>query len=481
MYDTLQDFIRQLEKSGELRRVKAEVDPRLEITEIADRVVKRGGPALLFEKVKGSPFPLVTNLFGTRARMSRALGAADLEEVAGRIGHLLEMKPPEGLWEKMKMLPTLSELAGAAPKSVSRGVCQEVVEEKDPSFEPFPIQTCWPLDAGRFITLPLVVTQDPVKKRRNIGMYRVQIHDERTAGLHWQTQKDAALQYQDALGGPGKRMPVAICLGGDPVLTYAATAPLPPDIDEALFAGFLRRAPVEMVAAKSIDLEVPAASEIVFEGYVTPGELRSEGPFGDHTGFYTPPEDFPVFHLTCVTRRKDPVYPCTIVGKPPMEDQWLGKATERIFLPLVRKMLPEIVDMNLPVEGGFNSLAVVSIRKRYPGHARKVMHALWGLGQMCFTKIIVVVDHDVNVQDLSEVSWKVSMNIDPRRDLEIVQGPVDTLNHASPLRDYGSKAGIDATAKTAGEGYARTWPTEIRMSQEVVDLVTRRWKEYGLD
>lgn len=481
MYDTLQDFIRELEKSGELTRVKAEVDPHLEVTEIADRVVKRGGPALLFEKVRGSPFPLVTNLFGTRARMSRALGAGDLEEVASRIAHLLEMKPPEGLWEKVKMLPTLSELAGAAPKSVSRGVCQEVVEEKSPSFAPFPIQTCWPLDAGRFITLPLVVTQDPVKKRRNIGMYRVQVHDERTAGLHWQTQKDAALQYQDALGGPGKRMPVAICLGGDPVLTYAATAPLPPDVDEALFAGFLRRAPVEMVAAKSIDLEVPAASEIVFEGYVTPGEFRSEGPFGDHTGFYTPPEDFPVFHLTCVTRRKDPVYPSTIVGKPPMEDQWLGKATERIFLPLVRKMLPEIVDMNLPVEGGFNSLAVVSIRKRYPGHARKVMHALWGLGQMCFTKIIVVVDHDVNVQDLSEVSWKVSMNIDPKRDLEIVQGPVDTLNHAAPLRDYGSKVGIDATAKTAAEGYARTWPTEIRMSQEVMDLVTRRWKEYGLD
>ncbi len=479
MYATLQEFIGELEEAGELVRVATEVDPRLEITEISDRVMKRGGPALLFEKVKGSAFPLAINLFGTRARMSRALGVADYEEVATRLAHLLEMKPPEGLWEKVKMLPTLAELGKAAPKSVSRGVCQEVVEEKDPSFAPFPVPVCWPADAGRFITLPLVVTEDPVKKRRNIGMYRVQIHDGRTAGLHWQTQKDAALQYREALG-PGQRMPVAICLGGDPALVYAASAPLPPDLDEALFAGFLRGAPVEMVPAKSIDLAVPASAEIVFEGYVVPGEMRPEGPFGDHTGFYTPPEEFPVFHLTCVTHRAHPVFPSTIVGKPPMEDQWLGKATERIFLPLIRKMLPEIVDMNFPVEGGFNSLVVVSIKKQYPGHARKVMHALWGLGQMMFTKIIVVVDHDVNAQDLSEVSWKTSMNIDPRRDLEIVQGPVDTLNHASPLRDYGSKVGIDATAKWASEGYARTWPTEIRMDPAVSALVDRRWKDYGI-
>ena len=477
-WPNLQEFIAELERRGELKRIRIPVDWNLEIAQIADRVMKGQGPALLFEKVSGASFPLAINLFGTKARMELGLGVKDLNEIPARIEKLLEIPNPSGFMEKLSLLPKLAEMAQYPPKVISRAPCQEVVIKDKPSLGILPILQCWPQDAGRYITLGATITRNKATGRRNVGLYRLQMFDERTLGMHWQLHKDGAEHWRGY--AKGERMPVAIALGGDPASIYVASAPLPEGMDEYLFAGFIRREPVELVKGITVDLELPAQAEIIIEGYVEVGEQREEGPFGDHTGYYSLPEPYPVLHVTAVTHRRDPVYVTTIVGRPPMEDLWLGKATERIFLPLLRKVVPEIVDMNFPAEGIFNNAVIVSIKKSYPGQARKVAHALWGLGQVMFTKVIIVVDEWVNIHDLSEVAWLAFMNIDPRRDCFFVEGPVDTLNHASPEWNFGSKMGIDATRKLPEEGHPRPWPEPIVMSPEVTEKVTRRWSEYGL-
>jgi 4-hydroxy-3-polyprenylbenzoate decarboxylase len=479
-YDDLRGFVRALEKSGELKRVDIEVDPHLEITEFADRSVKNGGPAFLFEKPKGSDVPVLINAFASEKRMELALEAAP-NEVAERIAELIAMRKPEGLIGKLKMLPKLADLASSFPKTVSGGACKEVIRRDDFSLDEFPILQCWPEDAGRFITLPMVFSRNPDTGKRNCGCYRLQVFDGRTTGMHWQTHKQGAEHYRRLrAAGQNTRMDVAVAIGADPAAMYSAILPLPPDLDEMMIAGFLRGKPVEMVKCETSDIEVPANSEIVLEGYVELDELRTEGPFGDHTGFYSLADEYPVFHITCVTHRKKPVYATTIVGPPPMEDFYMGKAIERIFLPLMRLQLPEVHDICMPAEGIFHNLILVSIRKSYPGQARKVMHAIWGLGQAMFSKCIVVVDEDVDVQNVSEVAWKALNNIDPERDIQFVMGPVDSLDHASRLPNYGSKMGIDATKKWPGEGFVRPWPGVIRMSSEVRSRVDELWKQAGL-
>jgi len=479
-YADLREFISKLEREHELVRVRRRVSTELEITEIADRTVKSGGPALLFENVEGSDVPVLINQYGSLRRMSMALGVERLDDIGAEIASLLPTQPPGGFLDKLRMLPKLARVASVFPKTVKHGPCREVVRRGDDANLDFlPILKCWPGDGGRFITLPMVFTKDPDTGRRNVGMYRMQLYDGRTTGMHWHIHKVGARHYAE-YEKRNRRMEVAVALGGDPAITYAATAPLPDDFDEMIFAGFLRRKPVEMVPCVTVDHEVPADSEIVIEGYVEPHERRVEGPFGDHTGYYSPPEEYPVFHVTCITHRRDPIYPGTVVGKPPMEDCFLGKATERIFLPLVRAQIPEIVDMNLPVEGIFHNLAFVSIRKRYPMQARRVMHALWGLGQMMFTKIIVVFDEDVDVQNTSEVLWRLGSNIDPKRDVTFVEGPVDALDHAAPQPLFGSKMGIDATRKIEGEGHHRAWPAEIVMDPAVKRKIDTVWKELGI-
>ena len=481
-YESLADFAHYLEKQGELKRITHPVDPHLEITEIADRVMKAGGPALLFEQPKGSRLPLIINTFGSRARMSAALGVDDLEEVAQRLETLVRIRPPESWGEKLGVLGRLIELSQTArPKRVPIGACKEIIERDDPSLDILPIQTCWPADGGPFITLPLVFTRHPITGRRNVGCYRMQKYDSRTTGMHWQLHKVGAEHGREAERLARERFPVAVALGGDPVLTYAATAPLPPEIDEIVFAGWIRRRAIEMVKCETNSLDVPADSDIVIEGYIDPAERRREGPFGDHTGYYSLADDYPVFHLTCVTHRMNPIYHTIIVGRPPMEDCHMAAAIERLFLPLMKKQLPEIVDFHMPFEGIFHNLVLVSIDKQYPGHARKVMHALWGLGQAMVSKVIVVMDRDVNVRDYSQVTWKVLNHIDPQRDIEFVLGPVETLDHASRLPKYGSKMGVDATRKWPEEGFTRPWPDEIVMDQPTRHLVDRRWKEYGLE
>jgi 4-hydroxy-3-polyprenylbenzoate decarboxylase len=480
-YQDLRDFLAALDKAGELKRIPFEVDPHLEITEFADRSVKQGGPALLFEKPKGSDMPVLINAFASGKRMELALEVDSVEEVAGRIAEFVQMRMPEGLLGKIKMLPKLAEMSAFFPKTVSDGPCKEVVLKDNFSLHELPVLHCWPEDAGRFITLPLVFSKNPETGKRNCGMYRLQVFDERTTGMHWQTHKQGAEHYRRLVAeGKTTRMEVAVAIGADPATMYSAILPLPPDLDEMMISGFLRGKPVEMVKCESVDLEVPANAEIVLEGYVTLGELRSEGPFGDHTGFYSLEDDYPVFHVTCLTRRKKPIYATTIVGPPPMEDYYMGKAIERIFLPLMRLQLPEIRDVCMPAEGVFHNLMLVSIRKSYPGHARKVMHAIWGLGQAMFSKCIVVVDEDVNVQDVRETAWKALNNIDPERDIQFVMGPVDSLDHAARLANYGSKMGIDATRKWKGEGFTRPWPGVIEMSTEVKQRVDLLWKKAGL-
>jgi 4-hydroxy-3-polyprenylbenzoate decarboxylase len=474
----LREFLSALEERGELKKIQVPVSAELEAAEIADRAVKTGGPALLFENVKGHDVPLAMNLFGTRERMCLALGVSSLDEIGERMVEVIEPEIPTNLIEKLKMLPKLARLADFIPKTVSSAPCQEMVETDRPSLSFLPVVKTWPGDGGPFITLPLVFTKDPKTGRRNVGMYRMHVYDETATGMHWHIHKGGAQHYR-GFRKKRERMPVAVALGGDPATIYAASAPLPEDVDEMVFAGFLRKQPVELVRCRTIDIEVPAHAEVILEGYVDPDELRTEGPFGDHTGYYSLADEYPVFRVTCVTRRKNPIYPATIVGKPPMEDVYLGKATERIFLPLLRKVVPEVVDMNLPVEGIFHNVALFSIDKRYPGHARKVMSAVWGMGLLMFSKFVVVFDADVNIQDPSEVIWRIGNNVDPRSDTMIVEGPVDALEHASPVPHYGSKMGIDATRKWKSEGFDREWPEDIRMDEGVIDLVTRRWKEYG--
>jgi 4-hydroxy-3-polyprenylbenzoate decarboxylase len=412
--------------------------------------------------------------------MRLALEVENLDDIGTRMLEFLEPEIPTNLIEKLKTLPKLKQLSDFIPKTVKSGPCKEVIIKDNPSLDVFPILKTWPEDGGRFITLPMVFTKDPETGIRNCGMYRMHVYDHKTTGMHWHIHKDGARHFRKAEKF-GKRLEVAVAIGSDPATMYSATAPLPEDIDEMLFAGFLRRSPVELVKCETVDLEVPANSEIVLEGYCNPGERRLEGPFGDHTGYYSLKDEYPVFHITCITHRKDAIYPATIVGKPPMEDCYIAKATERIFLPLLKRQLPEVVDLNLPIEGVFHNIAVVSIDKRYPGHARKVMYALWGMGQMSFTKAIVVVDKWVDVQNLSEVVWRIGNNVDPKRDIVIVEGPLDVLEHASNIPAYGGKIGIDATKKWASEGFTRNWPNDIVMSEDIKRLVTKRWKEYGLE
>ena len=525
-YDDLRDWIKALDRAGELKRIRTEADPILEITEITDRVSKgrdgkanAGGSALLFENLRGYPGQkLLINQFGSARRMRMALEVDALDEIAERIRGFLDVKSPQGFLDKVKMLPMLADMGKFFPKTVSAGPCKEVIKRDNFSLLDFPILKCWPKDGGRFITLPCVITRDPKTGKRNVGMYRLQVYDERSTGMHWQRHKVAAEHYRDRLrqsvqheGGPGARgraavdimarssggsrlaegdrpsgrLDVAVAIGTEPALTFSAIVPAPPDVEEFIIAGFLRQKPVELVKCETVDLEVPADAEIVLEGYVNLDELRTEGPFGDHTGFYSLEDQYPVFHVTCITHRKDPVYATTIVGKPPQEDAWMGKAVERIFLPLMRLTIPELVDVNLPIEGIFHNLMIVSIRKSYPGQARKVMNAIWSLGQAMFTKCIVVVDEDVDVHDIADVALKAFNNIDPERDIQFTLGPVDSLDHSSRLPDYGSKMGIDATRKWSSEGFARPWPDEIVMDAKTRSLVDDKWKalakELGID
>jgi 4-hydroxy-3-polyprenylbenzoate decarboxylase len=479
-YSDLRDFVAALEKAGELKRVKVEVDPRLEITEFADRSVKNGGPALLFEKPKGSSVPVLINAFASTKRMQLALNVDSLQEVAERIAEYIQMRMPEGLLGKLSMLPKLAEMGAFFPKKVNTGPCKEVIQKDGFSLHEIPVLTCWPDDGGPFITLPMVFTKNPDTGKRNCGMYRMQVYDERTTGMHWQTHKQGAEHYRRRFKEGQMRMDVGVAIGADPATMYSAILPLPPDLDEMMIAGFLRKKPVDMVTCETVDIEVPANAEYVLEGYVELGEKRTEGPFGDHTGFYSLADEYPVFHVTCVTRRKNPIYATTIVGPPPMEDYYMGKAIERIFLPLMRMQIPEVRDMSMPAEGIFHNLMLISIRKSYPMQARKVMHAIWGLGQAMFTKCIVVVDEDVNVHDYSEVAWKVLNNIDPQRDIEFAMGPIDSLDHSSRMPNWGSKFGIDGTRKWKEEGFLRPWPDVITMDPGVKQRVDELWKKAGL-
>lgn len=497
----LGSFVKFLEQEGELIRISEPVDPTLEVTELADRFVKDGeNPALLFENPtlgewsrqhgrtevaldsRGKPIPILMNLFAGKHRMAWALGCATLAEAVAKIEEPLKMGPPEGLWDKIRMLGKLKNWGGATPRSVRKGPCQDVVIQGDELEERglldiMPVLKTWPGDGGPYITTPLVITRNPANGRRNIGMYRMQVYDGRTTGMHWQVHKTGAAHYAEH-EKQGTRMPVCVAVGGPPALTYAATSPLPPDIDEALFAGFLIGQPVTMCPAVTCDLEVPAEADFVMEGYVEPGERRMEGDFGDHTGWYSLAEEFPVFHVTAVTRRRDPIYLSTIVGRPPMEDGWLGWATERLFLPLLRVPLPEVVDYHLPVAACFHNLVIVSIDKRYPGHGRKVCQAMWGTGQMMFAKNIIVVDADVNVHDMNEVVWRVTGSMDPGRDVFFSEGPIDQLDHATNLACYGGKMGIDATRKLPGEaGFEREWPPTVTMADDVKDSVDKKWAD----
>ncbi|HTD35136.1 MAG TPA: menaquinone biosynthesis decarboxylase [Candidatus Elarobacter sp.] len=477
-YDSLGAFVRALRDAGELATIDAPVDARLEIAEITDRVVKAGGPALLFTNVRGSRFPVLTNQFGTERRAAMAFGARTLREVEERLRTTIDLALPPTLGGKLGRLASLASAGiSAIPRRVTSARSQEVVVDP-PDLTQLPVLTTWPLDGGPFVTLPLVFTRDPETRRPNVGMYRVQIYDARTAGMHWQRHKQGRAHAEKW----GRRIPVAVAIGGDPALTYAATAPLPPVVDELAFAGWLRGAPVRTVKAKTVDLDVPADADFVIEGWVDNDELRVEGPFGDHTGVYSAADLYPTLHVSAITHRRDAIYGATVVGKPPMEDAWLGKATERIFLPLLQMVVPEITDYNLPVEGGFHNLAIVAVKKSYPGQAKKVMNALWGLGHMMMlTRTLVVVDHDVDVHDVRGVAWFVLNNVDPGRDLVMMPGPVDDLDHAGSYEiAAGTKLGIDATRKTADEGYARDWPPEIRMDAETKARVTARWSEYGL-
>ncbi|WP_158787725.1 UbiD family decarboxylase [Granulicella sp. L46] len=526
-YESLREWIAALQKAGELKRITAEVSPILEMAEIADRASKlgkgtdrAGGPALLFENVIGyKGAQVLMNQFGSERRMRLALEVDSLDDIARRIETLLRPTIPTGIMDKLKLLPMLNEIGGFFPKTIDpkKAPCKEVIRYGDDiDILKFPILQTWPQDGGRFITLPCVTTRDPKSGKRNLGMYRMQVYDGQTTGMHWQRQKVAAEHARDHLrstafdkagevelmaltaGGTtpappdsvpqlvatriaGERMEVAVAIGTDPTVTFAAIVPAPPEIEEYLIAGFLRQQAVELVKCETVDLEVPAHAEIILEGFVELGELRSEGPFGDHTGFYTMQDDYPVFHITCITHRINPIYAATVVGKPPMEDAWMGKAVERIFLPLMKLTLPEIVDINLPAEGVFHNLMIVSIRKSYAGHARKVMNGIWSMGQAMFTKCVIVLDEDCNVQDLAEVTLRVTNNIDPERDIQFTLGPVDSLDHSSRLPNFGSKMGIDATRKWPAEGFTRPWPQMLTMPNDVKSRIDKLWRSLRID
>jgi 4-hydroxy-3-polyprenylbenzoate decarboxylase len=496
-YDTLQEFLSALDAAGELRRISAPVDPVLEITEIADRVSKSatrdgkypaaGKPphpganqALLFSNVQGSSMPAAINTFGSTKRLCMALGCESFDELAERIAELTRPEIPTGIWNKIRKGIDFLKIGSYQPKVRSGGgaLCQEVVHTDDADLGTLPIIQCWPEDGGKYITLGQTVTKNPETGVRNLGIYRIQVFGPKLAAAHWHPHHDGARHFR-AWAKDGKPCPVAITFGGESVLPYAATAPLPPGIDEHLFAGFLQGRGLDLVPCKTVPLEVSPNCEIVIEGWVDPRQTVLEGPFGDHTGFYSLAGQFPVLNISAITHRRNPVYPTTIVGKPPQEDFYLGKATERMFLPLLRILIPDLIDFELPMFGVFHSCAFVKIKKEYPFHARKVMNAIWGAGQMAWTKIIIVVDEDVDVHNVDEVMFRVAGNVDPKRDIMMVDGPLDILDHAAPFEGAGSKMGIDATRKWPGEGTVRDWPMEIRMDAATVEKVTRRWKEYG--
>jgi 4-hydroxy-3-polyprenylbenzoate decarboxylase len=479
-WEDLASFVRFLEQRGQLKRITREVDANLEISAIAQQVMRAGGPALLFERVVGSRFPLLINTYATRQRVSWSLGVADLDEHARAILDLVRSQPPTGLMDKLRMLPKLARVASATPKTVRTAPCQQVIES-DVDLGALPILTTWPGDGGPYITLPMVITRDPDKGTRNVGCYRMQVYDKRTTGMHWQLHKTGRRHMRRYKELGQQRMPVAVALGGDPVLPYAATAPLPDGIDEFLFAGFLRRKPVEMVRCKTIDLEVPASADFVLEGYVDVDELRREGPFGDHTGYYNEVERFPVFTVERMSLRPDPIYHSTYTGKPPDEPAMLGVALNEIFVPLLAKQFPEIVDFYLPPEGCSYRLAVASMRKQYPGHAKRVMFGIWSyLRQFMYTKFIIVVDDDIDVRDWKQVIWAITTRVDPARDTLIAENtPIDYLDFASPVSGLGSKLGIDATNKWPGES-ARRWGTPIAMDEKVRARIDAMWSELGL-
>jgi 4-hydroxy-3-polyprenylbenzoate decarboxylase len=477
MFPDITSFISELDRRRELARVGDPVSPNLEIAAVIDRACKSpgGGPALLFERPTGFQIPVAANLFGSTSRICLALGVEKLDDLAREIDEMTTPAMPKGFVDALKMLPLVNRLTDLMPKTVKDAPCQEVVRP-DAGLDELPVLKTWPEDGGPFITLPLVITRDPETGMRNIGTYRMQIYDRRTTAMHWQRHKGGA-QHHRVAERLGKRLEVAVALGADPVLTYSATAPMPEGLDELMLAGVIGKRRVELVKCRTIDLEVPANSQIVLEGYVEPGERRREGPFGDHTGLYSLADDFPVFHLTCLTMRRNPIYVTTVVGRPPMEDYYLGKASERIFLPLIRKTLPEIVDMHFPAAGIFHNIVIVSIDKRYPGHARKIMSAFWGLGQLMFSKCIIVVDKDVNAQDEAEVAWIAGTHVDPSRDVVITTGPVDDLDDAAIHPAFGGKMGIDATRKWASEGVTREWPKRLTMSDEAAAAAARIWEK----
>jgi len=498
--DSFRDFLGKLEKAGELKRIRQPVATELEITELADREMKSpgGGKALLFEQptIEGrpSPFPLAINTLGSHQRMAMSLGAESVEAMAAELGSLMKAKPPASFGEVIQLLGAALDLRHARPKIAGGGPCQEVVQRFDgaenmaaltdrrynlPTLLDLPILKCWPLDAGRFITLPCVVTRDPDTGARNVGMYRMQVYDAQTTGMHWQLHKVGARHGQRHTA-TGRRMPVSVFLGGDPVLTFAATAPLPDGLDEFVLAGWLRKKSIVLVKCLTNDLEVPADADVVLEGYVDPAEpLRMEGPFGDHTGYYSPADLYPAFHLTAITHRRDAVYPATIVGMPPMEDFYIGSASVKLFLPVFKMTFPELVDLALPAEGVFHNLVFVSIKKTYPMQAYKIMHGLWGMGQMMFAKYIVVVDEEVNVHNTSEVLFRLCATTDPQRDALFTRGPADALDHATSQFAIGSKMGLDATRKLPGEGFHREWPPLIQMSNEVRQKMDQLFQSSG--
>ena len=479
MFADVTSFIDELDRRRDLARVGELVDPRLEMAAVIDRVCKSpgGGPALLFERPTGASMPVAANLYGSMARICLALGVDRLDDLAREIEELTTPPMPKGFMDALRLMPLANRLTDLMPKIVKDAPCQEIVR-MDGGLDELPVLTTWPEDGGPFITLPLVITRDPETGMRNIGTYRMQVFDRRTTGMHWQRHKGGA-QHHRVAERLGRRLEVAVALGADPVLTYAATAPMPEGLDELMLAGVLGKRRVEMVKCRTVDLEVPANAQIVLEGYVDPGERRREGPFGDHTGLYSLADDFPVFHLQCITMRKKPVYVTTVVGIPPMEDYYLGKASERVFLPLIRKTLPEIVDMHFPAAGIFHNIVMVSIDKRYPGHARKIMSAFWGLGQLMFSKCIIVVDKDVDVQNEAEVAWIAGTHVDPARDIEITRGPVDDLDDAALHPAYGGKMGIDATRKWPAEGATREWPKRLTTTEAARKTAEEIWTRIG--
>ena len=480
-FDSLREYVESLEKVGQLRRIRTKVSVDLEIAEILRRVMyKNEGPAILFENVEGFKIPVLGNAFGSLRRLKMALDMENFEEIGERMTTLTKLKIPHGLLNKVKMLPKLSEISNYGPKSTSSGPVTEIVQTSKPTLDSLPIIKSFPKDSGRFITFGITVSKNPETQVRNLGVYRLQVIGSKKAIMHWQVHKRGALHYQ-MNKEKMQKTEVAIVIGADPATVFSAVAPVPEGLDKFLFAGITRGKGIELVKCRTVDVEVPASAEVVLEGYVDPSEMNLEGPFGDHTGYYTPPEPYPTFTLTGIMMRNNPIYLTTVVGKPILEDAYIGKVIERSFLPLVKMFQPEVVDFSMPAAGWFKGIAIVSIKKRYPGQAKKVMMGLWGMGQLSLTKILIVVDEDVSVHDINDVIWAVTTRSDPKRDTMLIENaPTDSLDPASPLLNLGSKMGIDATKKTKEEGFERPVQEEALPDKSTINLVTKKWNEYGL-